>query len=132
MEALQVDPEAAVATAGGAIALLERGRLALDAVSILALLDADALLDGGFEGAARRLLLAEKMPPPCAAQFGRRATRPPRNSAAQFGRRATRRARDSACAARREVFVCLSDGRSRPAALASARRPRQRACAPAH
>ena len=70
-----------VATAGGAIALLERGRLALDAVSILALLDADALLDGGFEGAARRLLLAEKMPPPCAAQFGRRAIRPPRNSA---------------------------------------------------
>ena len=77
-----------VATAGGAIALLERGRLALDAVSILALLDADALLDGGFEGAARRLLLAEKMPPPCAAQsaaaqFGRRAIRPPRNSAEQ-------------------------------------------------
>ena len=110
-----------VATAGGAIALLERGRLALDAVSILALLDADALLDGGFEGAARRLLLAEKMPPPCAAQFGRRAIRPSRNSAAQFGRRALRRARSSLTPALSPLLAGRSGRRS-----SRARRSRRR------
>ena len=99
-----------VATAGGAIALLERGRLALDAVSILALLDADALLDGGFEGAARRLLLAEKMPPPCAAQCFR---------AAQFGRRAIRPMRNSACAFLSDARPLLAPRRAQRQTLVS-------------
>ena len=106
-----------VATAGGAIALLERGRLALDAVSILALLDADALLDGGFEGAARRLLLAEKMPPPCAAQSAAAQL----FRAAQFGRRAIRRARSSLTPALSPLLAGRSGRRS-----SRARRSRRR------
>ena len=106
-----------VATAGGAIALLERGRLALDAVSILALLDADALLDGGFEGAARRLLLAEKMPPPCAAQSAAAQL----FRAAQFGRRAIRRARSSLTPALSSLLAGRSGRRS-----SHARRSRRR------